>query len=153
MSTQSFLINVFKRAFGQVESVTLSQRVRNDLKQRFEGHILNLYSADFAPDLVIRNNKSALVLQFKLTTDPSQPLPASANSSMLMLKDKAQDQIPNAEIVPVLVTNYQVDDVDRVELRNAGIRVIDINSKTYDPKHFSAQLEKLTEQSPNIAVS
>ena len=142
MSAVLNLIEAFKRVTRQVETQTLSQRIGRDLKQNFHDRVVDLGSADFSPDMVIRNDKSALIIEIK-TGDSSQPLPASAGAQMMTLKEKAQSKI-GGQIVPVIVTNYQVDDESRKELVDAGIKIVDINRATYDSEAVSAQIEGLS---------
>jgi len=145
MSTLSGIIEGLKRSLGQTETLSLSQRVRKDLQQRFGDRIINLNATDFAPDLVIRDHKSALVIEFKMG-DSTQPLPASANAQMLTLRERAIGKLQNAKIakiVPVIVTNYEIDDTDRRELEKAGIGLIRITGESYDSQAVSAQVEAL----------
>ena len=153
MSTIFEIFEGLRRTLGQIETPSLSQRVCKDLRQKFGDQIVDLNSTDFAPDLVIRDDKSALLIEFKMG-DSTQPLPASANAQMLTLKEKAIGELGNAkiaEIVPVIVTNYEIDDADRGELKKAGIELIRVTDKSYDSKAVSDRIEALVSSSAVVS--
>jgi hypothetical protein len=92
--------------------------------------------------LVIAQGQRVAVIEIK-TGDSTLPLPSSANAQMLILKDGARTRFEGAEVVPVLVTNYLVDDADRKELKDGGIQLLTIQSSTYDSEALSAKLEQI----------
>lgn len=118
----------------------LHERISEDLKMKFHDRFVECNARDFAPDFVIRNDQRIAVVEIK-TGDPSLPLPSSANTQMLILKDNALTKLGFRDVVPVLVTNYLIDEADRKELEAGGIRVVSIQGSTYDPKALSDELE------------
>lgn len=121
-------------------SARLHERISEDLRAKFRDRFVESKARDFAPDFVIRNDQRVAVIEIK-TGDPSLPLPSSANTQMLILKDNAQTKLGFRDVVPVLVTNYLIDDADRKELEIGGIKVIIIQDPTYDSKALSDKIE------------
>jgi hypothetical protein len=117
----------------------LRDRIGEDLKANFTERLLDCVSSDFAPDFIVRDGDRVAVIELKIG-DPAFPLPASANVQMLNLKDGALKRGLSQKIVPVLVTNYQVDDADRRELESGGIRLFTIEGANYNGKALSAEL-------------
>lgn len=118
----------------------LHERIGEDLKTKFGEQIVEHRVPDFSPDFVIHNDDRIGVIEIS-TGDPTLPLPASANTRMLNLKDGAAKLGLRGVVVPVLVTNYLLDPSDRKELESGGIKIIAIKGPSYDSKVFSDQLE------------
>jgi len=118
----------------------LHERISEDLKEKFGDRFVEYNAHGFAPDFVIRNDDRVAVIDIR-TGDPTSPLPASANTRMLNLKDGAAKLGLPGVVVPVLVTNYLLDPSDRKELESGGIKIITVKGPTYDSKALSDQLE------------
>jgi hypothetical protein len=126
----------------------LRDRIGEDLKANFNERLIDCVSFDFAPDFIVRDGNRVAVIELKIG-DPTFPLPASANVQMLNLKDGALKRGLSQRIVPVLVTNYQVDDADRRELESGGIRLFTIEGSNYNGKALSAQLNGIMAAAAN----
>jgi hypothetical protein len=128
----------------------LHERVTEDLKRNFANALLEFGTDEFRPDLVIRSGNYVAMVEIK-TGDPELPLPSSANVQMLILKDKVQKQF--GEVVPILVTNYVLDEADRREMSADGIKVIDIQGSTYDSKAVSEKLAEIFVETHSLPPS
>jgi hypothetical protein len=136
----------------------LGERIKDDLKKQFQHRELTMdqianreaIESNFIPDLVIRHGDRVAVIQVK-TGDPSLPLPSSANSQMLILKEQAARKLANVEIVPVIITNYRIDEADRTELADSGIEILSVNGTAYDSKLLSGKLKEVVEGQPTVS--
>ncbi len=142
MSTSPRPVAGSVRGFRETAALPLHERISGDLKAKFRDRFVECNARNFAPDFVIRNDQRVAVIEIK-TGDPSLPLPSSANTQMLILKDDALTKLGFQDVVPVLVTNYQIDDADRKELETGGIKIITIQGSTYDSKALSDELEAI----------
>jgi hypothetical protein len=133
-------IGTIPRESPRTGTLRLRERIGQDLKERFGGQIVEHQLPDFSADCVIHNDDRIAVIDIS-TGDPTLPLPASANTRMLNLKDGAAKLGLPGVVVPVLVTNYLLDPSDRKELESGGIKVIAIKGPTYDSKALSDQLD------------
>jgi hypothetical protein len=113
---QSNVVSSARRS-APTRSLRLRERVNQDLTDKFRDRFVQCATRDFSPDLVIAQGQRVAVIEIK-TGDSTLPLPSSANAQMLILKDGARTRFEGAEVVPVLVTNYLVDDADRKELKD-----------------------------------
>ena len=123
--------------------------VRDDLKQKLGARPLvgETFIGDegnFTPDVVVRRGDKIVLVEVK-TGNPDLPLPSSANSQMLIMKDKVRQKHTDLEVVPVIVTNYKIDNADLNELSASGIKVVPITGYKYDSKIVSDQLVKMLE--------
>jgi hypothetical protein len=152
-------------------TVSLHDRLHRDLVKTVEMHpdasLVKTDETTFQPDLVARSGDRVLLFQIK-TGDPALPLPGSANAQMLIFKDLLKKSLErsieeqqdpdirllrftspgNLKIVPVLVTNYLIDDSDFKELRDAGIKVVAIRGSSYNSRKLSDDLEKIIKEHP-----
>ncbi|MGA8271981.1 MAG: hypothetical protein WB919_10530 [Candidatus Sulfotelmatobacter sp.] len=108
-------------------------------------HSLELSDAD----VLIQQGGKVAVVEVK-TGDPNLPLPSSTSAQMLLLQQQARSRFPKEEVqevLPVLVTNYNVSPNAQKELEDQGIKVLRIDpaaSKSYDFEKFSQQVASLT---------
>ena len=126
------------------------QRIADDLRESFPDSLAQVNADGFRPDLVIRSGNRVAIIEIK-TGDPELPLPSSANVRMLILRDKLR--IMFGDVVPVIVTNYMLDDAERKEMMAGGIKVVDIQEATYDPKLLSGEVAKIFGQGEPAAIS
>jgi len=122
----------------------LHERVTADLKKSFANALLEFGDDPFRADLVIRSGNRVGVIEIK-TGDPELPLASSTNVQMLIMRDKVQKQF--GEVVPILVTNYLLDETDRREMSAGGIKVIDIKESSYDSNAISKKLREILDDS------
>ncbi|MGB8130710.1 MAG: hypothetical protein WCG81_13030, partial [Candidatus Angelobacter sp.] len=107
---------------------SLHERISLDLAKSYE--VDDLISDPSGPDLVIRQGSRIAFVEVK-TGSPNLPLPSSTVAQMNMLTVHAKkkvDPTQGVEIVPVLVTNYQVSPADRQELGDQGIKIVEVSS-------------------------
>jgi|ERR1700677_222174 hypothetical protein len=122
----------------------LHERVTEDLRTNFASALVEFGAEKFRPDLVIRSGKRVAIVEIK-TGDPELPLPSSTNVQMLILKDAVQKRF--GEVVPILVTNYLLDEADRREMTAGGIKVIDIQGSSYDSSAVSKKVIAILDDS------
>jgi hypothetical protein len=140
MSNNSSQVGTIGRESHRTGTLRLHERIGQDLKERFGGQIVEHKLPNFSPDCVIHNDDRIAVIDIS-TGDPTLPLPASANTRMLNLKDGAAKLGLPGVVVPVLVTNYLIDDADRQELESGGIKIVRVLGPSYNSKALSDQLE------------
>jgi hypothetical protein len=122
---------------------TLHQLVSGTLAKAFGSSDLKIPGAD----ATIRQGDRVAVIEVK-TGDPDLPLPSSTSAQMLILADQARglfgpDEV--REVLPVLVTNYQISQTDRQELESQGIKIVPIASagKLYNAANFSSEIANI----------
>jgi hypothetical protein len=129
--------------------MSLHERVRTGLAQRFRGSLSNFSLGPSEADIVVHQGKRVAVFEVK-TGDPDLPLPSSTSAQMLLLREQVRQQFPADdvdEILPVVITNYSVSPNDQKVLEDQGIKVIRIEpstSRNYDFGKFSRQVANLT---------
>jgi hypothetical protein len=143
MSSESSGAAHSARGSYEAGTLRLHDRLSKDLAAKFPD-LAEYKTYEFSPDLVIRIGQRIGVIEIK-TGDPTLPLPSSANSQMLILKDDATTKLGTTEVVPVLVTNYRIDAADREELDNAGIKLIEIQSPQYDSASLFSKIQEVVE--------
>jgi hypothetical protein len=141
MSSESIGVARSARGSYEVGPLPLHERLSKDLDGKFRD-LAEYKTSEFTPDLVIRIDQRVAVIEIK-TGDPTLPLPSSANAQMLILKDAAVTSLGAVEVVPVLVTNYRIDDADREELENTGIKLIEIDGPKYDSNTLFSKIEEV----------
>ena len=128
-------------------SPSLHERVRTGLVQGFKGSLSDDPMGLSNADLLIQQGGRVAVVEVK-TGDPELPLPSSTTAQMLLLKQQTRQRFPEAEVqevLPVLVTNYNVSPDDEKELEDQGIKVLRIDpAGSYDVGKFSRQVASLT---------
>ncbi len=129
--------------------VRLHERVSGDLRKNFREVLIEERVGEFTPDLVIRHGGHVTVVEVK-TGDPTMPLPSSANVQMLILKDGVRKWL-GEEVVPVLVTNYRIDEADQKEMADSGIKIIAIQGLNYDSKSLSKKVSEIVEVNPSLS--
>jgi hypothetical protein len=121
-------------------TVTLHDRVSSDLGEKFSG-MLVADSGESSADLVIRGRGGLAIVEVK-TGDPDRSLPSSAAAQMRHLAENARRVYgAEAQIIPVLVTNYKTTDIDKEELDKYGIKLVQLaaNLSAYDPEKLSSE--------------
>jgi hypothetical protein len=102
------------------------------------------------PDLLFRRGNRVFFVEVKTGTH-DLPLPSSANSQMLIYQAAIKDAFKTAEgdprattdVVPILVTNYQVDRTDLDEFNRRGIKLIRIDESKSDEAALREQLSPI----------
>ncbi len=130
----------------------LHDRIRLDLAQNFQSNLPLEEADESGADLTIREGKRLAVVEVK-TGDPDLPLPSSTLAQMGLLAARVRlklAEIGATEILPVLVTNYNVSDADKTELDQAGIKLVPIESPAsgYDAKAFSRKFATIVGLEP-----
>jgi hypothetical protein len=106
----------------------LSETLTTRLSERFPCAVKsNVPLGDSVADLVLEVPDRVVVAELK-TGDPDLPLPSSTVRQMKLFAERAHSQYPRHEVIPVVVTNYQVSDSDREVLTREGVRVITLAS-------------------------
>ena|SRR5258708_852578 len=130
-------------------SASLHDRVRASLAQGFKGSLPDYSLGSSEADLLIHQGPRVAVFEVK-TGDPELPLPSSTSTQMLLLKQRVRQKFSGEdvqEVLPVLVTNYQVSPKDQRELEDQGITVVRIDpssSSSYVSGEFSRYVASLT---------
>jgi len=131
----------------------LQERVREDLKLRFPG-ILDDYElgSSNAADLVIEQGDIVAVVELK-TGDPSFSLPSSTSPRMRLLRDEIGTRFRGKIIVPVVVTNYQVQPDEKQKLEREGIKIVQLprSMRNYRPEQFSTEFIKAAGLDPGLS--
>lgn len=127
-------------------STSLHERVRTGLVQGFKGSLSEDPMGLSNADLLIQQGGRVAVVEVK-TGDPELPLPSSTTAQMVLLKQQARQRFPETEVqevLPVLITNYNVSPNDEKELEGQGIKVLRIGpADSYDAGKFSRQVANL----------
>ncbi|MGA2411406.1 MAG: hypothetical protein ABSG46_13580 [Candidatus Binataceae bacterium] len=127
----------------------LHERITAGLMGAYPDALIEPGVDKFRADMVIRSGSRVAMIEIK-TGDPESPLPSSANVQMLILKDRIQRQF--MDVVPVLITNYRLDESDYEEMSASGIKVIDIEGSVYDSKAVANKLNAiLSDADPSLA--
>jgi len=133
--------NLSERIRLNPEAATgLHEQIRLDLAKTFPVD-LTTEEDNLGADLTIREGNRLAVIEVK-TGDPDLPLPSSTLAQMGLLTERARKSVNLgvSEILPVLVTNYNVSEADKNELDEAGIKLVCLESAGhYDPKVLSQQ--------------
>ena len=126
---------------------TLHDRISTNIARSFRGSIPGYSLGANAADVLIRQGSKVYVVEVK-TGDPGLPLPSSTASQMFLLKRQALKKFPDAqEVLPIVITNYQVNQDDQKELEDQGIKVVRVDRSmpsSSDPGTFSRYVAKLT---------
>jgi hypothetical protein len=122
---------------------SFEKRIADDLRQSFPDSLTEINADGFRPDLVIRQGTQTAVIEIK-TGNPQLPLPSSTNVRMLILRDKLRERF--GDVLPVIVTNYILDDSDRKDMHASGIKVVNIEKSTYGSKSISNAVAKILDE-------
>ena len=121
-------------------------RIRLDLANFFQDYLPAEEADEHGADLTIREGNRLAVVEVK-TGDPDLPLPSSTLAQMGLLAARVRSKLNetvDGEILPVLVTNYNVSANDKDELDQAGIKLVPIESPSaYDATTFSQKFARI----------
>ena len=82
-------------------------------------------------DIVIERPGRIIVAELK-SGDPKLPLPSSTIPQMEFFVAQAHNRYPGCDIVPVVVTNYDVSETDKRALDREGVKILNIASGSID---------------------
>jgi len=110
-------------------AATLSEDALRTLYKMFPGTArLSVPLGDVGADLVVEDSSRVVIAEFK-TGNPELPLPQSTVPQINRVIARAQSIYPGQEIVPVVVTNYEVDPSIREALERAGARIVEFEPR------------------------
>lgn len=89
---------------------------------------LSVPLGDVGADLVVEDVHRIVIAEFK-TGNPELPLPQSTVPQINRVIARAQSMYPGQEIVPVVVTNYEVDMGIRAALERIGARIVEFTPR------------------------
>jgi hypothetical protein len=93
-----------------------------------------------APDLVYKDKDSVLLIEVK-TGDPSLPMLSGTPGQMRSYADAARHRFLAKRIVSIVVTNQQVPDPMREELKSSGVQIVALK----DRSKLSEEVSRLAE--------
>jgi hypothetical protein len=110
-------------------AATLSEDVMRALQRKFPDVTkFSVSLGEVSADLVVEAPRRVMLAEFK-TGNPELPLPRGTVPQIRRVVEQAKTRYPDQEIVPVVVTNYEVDPDIREALEEVGAKIVEFSPR------------------------
>ncbi len=121
---------------------SLYEQIAQSLKSAYgdECRLEVALGENFVADAVIQEGEKVAMIEIK-TGDSDLPLPASTPSQMADFAKTAKVQF-GRQVIPILMTNYNVPEQLKTELENQGVSIFPMRARVA-PEKLRVELERI----------
>lgn len=125
---------------ASMAAATLSEDVMRTLQRMFPSAAkFSVSLAGVGADMVVESPRRIVIAEFK-TGNPELSLPQSTVPQILRAVEQAKAQYPDQEIVPIVITNYEVDSGIREELEGIGTKILEFAPQKTNAQNLASSI-------------